>query len=109
MRGSPFAAGDGPNGLCAAGGLLFAANETGRLSAYRVGSKGSLTPAPGSPFAVGTNFVYNVNVAAGGRFVYTADASHEQVFGFRVNRTNAALTALPGSPFAMLLWRCASR
>ena len=101
LAGSPFPAGNGPDGMSTANTSLFVANENdSTISAYRINNDGSLTAAPGSPFSVDPADIYNVNVTPDGRFVYAADGDDSQIVGFVVNPITAALTPLPGSPFA---------
>jgi len=68
-----------------------------------VASDGALVAAPGSPFATGADYIYNLHADAAGKFVYTGDSNSEFLFAFAVNGKTAALTPLAGSPFAASL------
>jgi 6-phosphogluconolactonase len=55
LPGSPFAAGDGSDGLMVdpSSRFLYAANaNSSNLSAFSIGADGSLTAMPGSPYAI---------------------------------------------------------
>ena len=97
-----FPTGDQPVGMSAAKDLLFVANQDdGTISTYKVQGNGSLVEAPGSPFTVGTGDTFSVSADPKGKFVYVPDCETNQVSGFLVNQTNAALTPVAGSPFTI--------
>lgn len=96
--GSPYAAGNGPNGLDTAGKLVVACNEIdGSLSSWVAQKDGSLVEAPGSPVSVPGITAYNVQLDDKGRSVWVADASAD-LYGFAINKQTGALTPLDGSP-----------
>jgi 6-phosphogluconolactonase len=72
------------------------------ISGFRVGSGGSLTPVPGSPFPTGGALPEGVAIsppgpAAGGR-LYVANFASNNVSAFRIN-ADGSLTPVAGSPF----------
>lgn len=79
------------------GNLLFTAAQS-LLFSFTVGPGGSLTAAPGSPYAVGA-LAEGLAVDPAGRFVYVTGIVSNNVSGFTI-AANGALTAVPGSPFA---------
>jgi 6-phosphogluconolactonase (cycloisomerase 2 family) len=102
-----FESNNGPLGVSVHGPLLFVANEGGGggesfLTSFRAKNNGDLKRAPTQSVAVGPGLVgetYNVFVSPNGKTLYAADTSASQIFGYRVNQSNAALTPLSGSPF----------
>lgn len=75
LPGSPFAAGDGPDGLMVdpSSRFLYAGNASpSNVSAFSIGADGSLTAVPGSPFAVA--FGFNVFETA------IAGTNHDPIF-----------------------------
>ncbi|HET9791708.1 MAG TPA: beta-propeller fold lactonase family protein [Candidatus Angelobacter sp.] len=84
------------------GGFLYTANPTqGTIAGFAIASDGSLTPVPGSPFAVGTAGTSPSFLAVhpGGSFLYAADPASNAVLGFAIGG-NGAITPIAGSPFA---------
>lgn len=84
------------------GGFLYTANPTqGTIAGFAIASDGSLTPVPGSPFAVGTAGTSPSFLAVhpGGSFLYAADPATNTVMGFAIGG-NGAITPIAGSPFA---------
>jgi 6-phosphogluconolactonase len=78
------------------GNFLFVTNTASdNLSVFAVGSNGTLTAAPGSPFATG-NFSQGVAVSPSGEFVYVTQGF--QVLGFAIG-AGGVLTPLATSPF----------
>ncbi len=74
----------------------------GHVSVCRIGSNGTLTPVPGSPFPAGFSPLA-VKADPLGRFVYVGNAGSQEEFtetvsGYRVGG-NGTLTPLTGSPF----------
>jgi hypothetical protein len=112
VPGSPFAAGTAPSAIAPDYGLypvpfVFVANsKSNDISVYRVDdTTGALTPAPGSPYAVGSR---PSSLAAGGieyavvsgaLFVYVSNAGSNDMSVFSMNLGTAAMTPVPGSPF----------
>jgi 6-phosphogluconolactonase (cycloisomerase 2 family) len=84
------------------GSFLYTANPAqGTIAGFAIASDGSLSPVPGSPFAI---------VAAGispsflaihpsGSFLYATDPANNAVLGFAIGG-NGAITPIAGSPFA---------
>jgi 6-phosphogluconolactonase (cycloisomerase 2 family) len=84
------------------GSFLYTANPTqGTIAGFAVASDGSLTPVPGSPFAVGTAGTSPSFLAVhpGGAFLYAADPVNNAVLGFSI-AGNGAISPISGSPFA---------
>lgn len=111
--GSPFASGLQPGPIAidpppAAGStprpgkFVFIGNTGGNsLSAYTIDSSGNLTPAPGSPIALGSNAQpSSIAVDPAGKFVYVSMAN-QQIAGLAVDSNTGALTPLSGSPFSV--------
>lgn len=107
LASSPTPAGVGPDGVAARKSLLFVANEgftdvdgDSTVSSYVVGKDGGLTSAPGSPLSLPSSlFSFNVTPDKKGKRLYVPDAGN-QIFGFAVDKKTAALSPIPGSPFA---------
>jgi 6-phosphogluconolactonase len=71
------------------------------ISGFRVGSSGSLTPVPGSPFPTGGTLPEGVAirpVGSVGRHLYVANFTSNNVSGFNI-RADGSLAPVPGSPF----------
>lgn len=74
------------------------------VSAFKVGSDGSLTPVPGAPFPTGGSggFCFDVgstkNIHRHGGFLYATNYASHNVSGFSINN-DGSLTPVPGSPF----------
>ena len=84
------------------GSFLYTANPTqGTITGFAVASDGSLSPVPGSPFAVGTagSSPSFLAVHPGGAFLYAADPASNAVLGFSI-ASNGAISPIAGSPFA---------
>ena len=72
----------------------------GKVLAYSVGSDGSLTPVPGSPFAVPAGGLpVNLAITSDGNFLYSP-LIPSGIAAFAVNRSTGALSNIAGSPFA---------
>jgi 6-phosphogluconolactonase len=107
VPGSPFAtgAGTGTNTTALAfdpsGSLLATANPASNsVTVFSVDSStGSLSQAPGSPFAVGGE-PYSVAFSPTGNLLATADLYSYNVSVFSVDSSTGALDEVPGSPFA---------
>src|SRR6185437_5556937 len=84
-----------------AGNFLYTANTTqGTISAFSVGSDGSLTPItdPLPVGAAGTSPSF-IAVHPSGSFLYAADPASNAVLGFSIN-SDGTLAPISGSPFA---------
>ena len=102
LSGSPFATQTTPTSLAVSqsSGFLYVANGTqGSVSAFAIGSDGTLSQLTGSPFSTGagTNVSW-VTVDPKGRFVYAADFANSTIVGFSI-QSNGVLSPLGGSPF----------
>jgi 6-phosphogluconolactonase (cycloisomerase 2 family) len=78
------------------------------VSAFAVGSNGSLTQIPGSPFSTGGSgldgglFAANrVTTCVVGNFLYAANTGSSTISGFSINPLTGFLTPLPNSPYPM--------
>jgi 6-phosphogluconolactonase (cycloisomerase 2 family) len=104
VPGSPFAA-DSPFQLATnpSGTILFANNfpdstvsDFNTVSAFQIGSNGTLTAVPGSPFptANSSGFASSMGLAAdsGGKFLFVADHMAQAIVPFHISPTNGALT-----------------
>lgn len=80
------------------------ANSPGIVIALAIASDGSLSPAPGSPFAL-ENFSDGIAVDPLGRFLYasvrenTPTVITDKIQAFSVEPTTGKLNPVPGSPF----------
>jgi 6-phosphogluconolactonase (cycloisomerase 2 family) len=86
--------------VTAAGNFLYTANTTqGTISAFSVGSDGSLTPVA-DPVLVGTPGTSPSFIAMhpSGSFLYAADPAANAVLGFSINN-DGTLAPISGSPF----------
>lgn len=84
------------------GSFLYTANPTqGTIAGFAIASDGSLSPVPGSPFAVGTAGTSPSFLAVhpSGSFLYAADPGNNAVLGFSIG-SNGAISPIAGSPFA---------
>lgn len=79
------------------GVILFSTDCEGNLSISIISSDGTLTPAAGSPAAIGTS-LFAVIGDPSGAFVYTADSGNPgSLFAYRYS-VDGALTPISGSP-----------
>jgi 6-phosphogluconolactonase len=109
VKGSPFAAGNGPDSLAIdpTGKFIYAVNQSGSystISGYTIDlTSGALTPIKGSPFPSGFNSL-NIAIDPSGRFAYVTNYGNGTAGGYvsayKINRANGALTQVKGSPFA---------
>jgi 6-phosphogluconolactonase (cycloisomerase 2 family) len=110
--GSPFAAPFGPLNLATdgKGRYLYAVNDfygnhTGtEIAAFSIGSSGSLTSVPGSPFAfpmwqVAGEPSGNFLIGTSGNSVPSSGRDDNHLYVFSINQTTGALTEVSGSPF----------
>jgi 6-phosphogluconolactonase (cycloisomerase 2 family) len=96
-NGFPFYLAAHPSGQ-----FLFAGiPATNAVAAWRIDGAGALTMLPGFPLALnpGNNAsVSNILAEPSGKFLYVSDDFGE-VFGFAINASSGAVTAMTGSPF----------
>lgn len=99
-----------PHDLHAQGNFVYTNDDQfqNTVSAFSVGSDGTLTPVPGSPFATGGNsidggpFATNrIGVAIVGHFLFAANTLSADVSVFKIDSNAGALTLVPGAPFAI--------
>src|SRR5271154_7505200 len=104
LPGSAVAA----NGSSVGGYVYLDGNTAGAntIAAYARAPGGSLTPAPGSPFAAGGEGLGKglgsqgaIQTADNGRFVLAVDAGSNQISVLQIN-PDGSLTRVPGSPFS---------
>jgi 6-phosphogluconolactonase len=107
IAGSPFAVGNGPVALAIdpRGRFLYVANSgSNNVSGFVIDeATGALTATPGSPVTVGDNPI-SLAVDPAGELLYIASLEFEDdgsISGFRIDATTGALSAIPGSPFAI--------
>jgi 6-phosphogluconolactonase (cycloisomerase 2 family) len=83
------------------GKFLFANDLTGgRIFGYAIGTNGSITTVPGSPFAVAVGGQpTRVIVDASGKYLY-APLYHGGIAAFAIDASTGALGSVPGSPFS---------
>jgi 6-phosphogluconolactonase (cycloisomerase 2 family) len=114
--GSPFPAGINPESVTVDlnGQFAYVANGyhggNGTVSAYSIDrSSGSLTPVPGSPFAVpiggfpapgSVPCSVTVHATATGEALYVADSWRNYIWEYIIDQTTGALAASPTSPFS---------
>lgn len=83
----------------AASKFAYVIGSSDSVSAFTITpGSGVLVPVSGSPFGSGTAPVFGAADPAG-KFLYVGDPSSVRVFGFSIDQTTGALTAIPGSPF----------
>jgi len=96
--------------LCAQSSFVYTNDDvdgSNTVSGFSVGSNGSLTPLPGSPFPTGgmgsggRGFVAanRTTVCAAMNFLYVSNTGSGDVSGFTINPSTGSLTPIPGSPF----------
>ena len=102
VAGSPFKAGNGPNGVAIdpTGKFAFVADiDSNDVSAYTIdATSGALKKVKGSPFAAGATPVY-VTIEPTGRFAYVPNVGSNDISAYTINATSGALTPVTGSPF----------
>ena len=85
--------------------FVYASNSLdGTVSGWTIGAGGALTAMIGSPFAAGFAAGAQTGVIAidpTGQFLYVTDTANNQLVAFTLDQTTGALTAMPGSPFAV--------
>jgi 6-phosphogluconolactonase (cycloisomerase 2 family) len=111
LAGSPYAAGRGPASIILAPApalnilgarLVMVANKlSNNVSVFSVAGDGSLSPVPGSPFAV-DGAPSSVGVTTTGMpmtFAYVTIPALNEIAGFSIDSASGTLTPLAGSPF----------
>jgi 6-phosphogluconolactonase len=80
-------------------GLLYVSNGvSGTVSAFTIGTSGTLTEVAGSPFTAGAN-IAGLLIDPKGQFLYAADSGNNKIAAFSI-AANGVLTPITGSPFA---------
>ena len=69
------------------------------VAGFAVGTDGTLTPIPGSPFA-GGKLPFNIYFTPDGRHLYLSSLSADAVSAFAVGQ-DGSLSAVPGSPYTL--------
>ncbi len=114
VAGSPFFANANPTEIIITpiGGFVYVSNPgIGTITAFTLGSDGTLTQVPGSPFASlagGGGGALGITVDNSGRFLYVANPSavnpqqsnSGNISGFTIDSGTGALTRILGSPFS---------
>jgi 6-phosphogluconolactonase (cycloisomerase 2 family) len=114
--GSPFPAGINPESVTVDlnGQFVYVANGyhggNGTVSAYSIDrTSGSLTPVPGSPFAVPNGNFFSggsiprsltVHATASGQALYVADEGRVCIWEYIIDEISGALALSPTSPFS---------
>jgi 6-phosphogluconolactonase len=81
--------------------LAFVSNSgSGTVSAFTVGTSGTLTPVYGSPFAAGAGAEF-MAFDATHNLLFVSNQSAASLSVFAVNTSSGVLTTVPGSPFAV--------
>lgn len=91
---------DAPADLAADPGghfLLACYHDSNRLGVWRIGTGGSLSPLPGSPYATGLHPA-SVHVDSSGLYIYVANEGSNTLGAWRLDDTG--LRPLAGAPFA---------
>jgi 6-phosphogluconolactonase (cycloisomerase 2 family) len=117
VPGSPFPGGTNPESVTVDlnGQFVYVANGyhggNGTVSAYSIDrSSGSLTPVPGSPFAVpiggfpspgSVPCSLTVHATATGEALYVADSWRNSIWEYTIDQTTGALAPSPTSPFSV--------
>jgi hypothetical protein len=117
VTGSPYAAsfvsgiaGFGQRGMITnpAGTLLFFSDSIrDQINVYQIGSDGTLSAVPGSPFSVPFTPV-NMTTDGQGKYLYATESfsnhTASEVAAYSIG-SNGSLTAVIGSPFAFPMWQ----
>lgn len=104
VAGSPFAfpslvAGNPQALLMPPNGNVFYVSNgvSGTISAFSIGSGGTLAEIAGSPFTAGTN-ITGMATDPKGQFLYASDFASNTIVSFSI-QTSGTLTTVAGSPF----------
>jgi 6-phosphogluconolactonase (cycloisomerase 2 family) len=98
VAGSPFAAGDSPEGmaLTASGRRAYVANSgSDNISVYDITAEGALTPVQGSPFVSGGGAPLSLRAGPSGRFLLVVNHESDTVTVFRINDTGSLTVLRP--------------
>lgn len=104
VAGSPFSfpslAPGGPQAMVMSpsANVFFVSNGgAGTISAFSLGSNGTVTETAGSPFTAGADMV-GLAIDPKGQFLYAADFTSSTISSFTI-QSSGALAAVAGSPF----------
>ncbi|HKD81374.1 MAG TPA: beta-propeller fold lactonase family protein [Candidatus Angelobacter sp.] len=104
VAGSPFSfpslAPGGPQAMVmsSTAGVFFVSNGgAGTISAFSLGSGGTVTEIAGSPFTAGSDIV-GLAIDPKGQFLYAADFTSSTISSFTI-QSSGALAPVAGSPF----------
>lgn len=80
------------------------------VTAFSVGSDGSLTQVPGSPYQTGGE-EFALAVDPNGKYLYATGIASDQIYSsvidaYSIDQTTGALTPVPGSPFPVVPVKC---
>ena len=104
VAGSPFATGNSPTPVAIdpSSNVVLVGNTGGNsLSAFTLGSGGTLNPVAGTPVSLGAiSQPTSVAVDPSDKFVYVS-TTPSQVSGFTMNPSTGTLTPITGSPFSI--------
>ena len=79
--------------------FVYVANSADKtIAGYSVGTDGTLTSVPGSPFP-GLSGTISLTVEPRGRFLYALGVDASTLLGYHIEN-NGALSLIPGSPYA---------
>jgi 6-phosphogluconolactonase (cycloisomerase 2 family) len=105
VQGSPFAAGDRPEGVAIdpTGKFVYVANfgrdNLSSISGYEVNATtGALKEVKGSPFVVGRH-LWGIAIDTSGKFAYVTDKASGDVYGYAIDSSSGTLSEVHGSPF----------
>ncbi len=102
VTGSPFAVLGGPYMIVGepSGRFIYVLSvDSERVSAFAIHTTGALIPV-GGPIAAGTG-PQSLTVDPQGRRLYVANRGSKDLSAFAIDAATGALTAVPGSPFAV--------
>jgi 6-phosphogluconolactonase len=110
VPGSPFVLQHNPHAVIIdpAGNYVYTAGMS--VEAFSIDqTTGALTPVPGEPFqpvgpancptCAGPTIAFNLAIDPTDTHLYTADSFAGSVYGFDIDASTGALTAIPGAPF----------
>jgi hypothetical protein len=103
VAGSPFAVTTGPVALAVtpSGQYLYAADgQDNTVTAFAIGSTGTLTPVTGSLVVAGVDGPRALTILPNSAVLYLSSSNDSAIYSYAIDGSSGALTALPGSPLA---------